>query len=104
MCAWVGRSWPTYPGICWLAGTHGALNIRHLTDVSHCKLHQYLCCNHEIKCQHRSHRGWPQGDMAPPGSADTSLVRKQMDTMAPTRPTELQESTSPQTCKSRPAR
>src|SRR5215831_15323722 len=33
--------------------------------------------------------------MALPGPARTSLVRKQMDTMAPTRPTELQESTSP---------
>ncbi len=33
--------------------------------------------------------------MALPGPAHTSLVRKQMDTMAPTRPTELQESTSP---------
>ena len=36
-----------------------------------------------------------QSDMALPGPAHTSLVRKQMDTMAPTRPTELQESTSP---------
>src|SRR5215510_1812759 len=33
--------------------------------------------------------------MASPGPAHTSLVRKQMDTMAPTRPTELHESTSP---------
>src|SRR5262250_332202 len=33
--------------------------------------------------------------MAIPGPAHTSLVRKQMDTMAPTRPTELQETTSP---------
>ena len=42
------------------AGTREALNIGQLTDVSHCKLHQYLCCNHEIKYQHRSHRGWPR--------------------------------------------
>jgi hypothetical protein len=41
------------------AGTREALNIGQLTDVSHCKLHQYLCCNYEIKYQHRSHRGWP---------------------------------------------
>jgi len=34
----------------------GVLNIGQLTDVSQCKLHQYLCCKHEIKCQHRSPR------------------------------------------------
>jgi hypothetical protein len=27
-----------------------AAKIRHLTDVSHCKLHQYLCCNGRFKC------------------------------------------------------
>ena len=32
-------------------GRRESLNIGHLTDVSHCKLHQYLCCNREIKCQ-----------------------------------------------------
>ena len=26
----------------------GTSNIRHLTDVSHCNLHQHLCCNREI--------------------------------------------------------
>jgi len=25
--------------------------IRQVTDVSHCKLHQYLSCNSEIACQ-----------------------------------------------------
>jgi hypothetical protein len=79
-----------------ISATHDALNIRHLTDVSHCKLHEYLCCNREIKCQKDLPRGLAaQGDMALPGPAHTSLVRKQMDTMAPTRPTELHESTSP---------
>jgi len=46
------------------AGAGDVLNIRHLTDVSHCKLHQYLCCNREIKCQQTwtgSPRGWPRG-------------------------------------------
>ena len=94
MCACVGRSGlhPRDPSAC---GYPRTLNIGHLTDVSQCKLHQYLCCNHEIKCQH-----WPrpglaaQSDMALPGPAHT-LVRKQMDTMAPTHPAELQESTSP---------
>ena len=28
-----------------------APKIRQLTDVSHCKLHQYLCCNSKIRCQ-----------------------------------------------------
>jgi hypothetical protein len=28
-------------------------NIRHLTDVSHCNLHQHLSCNREIKCLSR---------------------------------------------------
>ncbi len=28
----------------------GTSNIRHLTDVSHCNLHQHLCCNREINC------------------------------------------------------
>jgi hypothetical protein len=44
-----GAALPT-PGIRRLACTREALNIGHLTDVSHCKLHQYLCCNYEIKC------------------------------------------------------
>ena len=59
MCpCWQGRL--TCPGICRLADTRGTLNIGHLTDVSHCKLHQYLYCNHEIKYQQRSLRGWPR--------------------------------------------
>jgi len=29
--------------------------IGQLTDVSHCKLHQYLCCNGKIKYQ----AAWP---------------------------------------------
>jgi hypothetical protein len=38
-----------------------APKIRQLTDVSHCKLHQYLCCNGRIKCQavDRISRDWP---------------------------------------------
>src|SRR5262249_38170894 len=75
-----------------------ALNIRHLTDVSHCKLHQYLCCNSKVKCQQvdTDLPGWPRTALGGhPGPAHTSLVRKQMKTMAPTRPTELQEPTSP---------
>src|SRR5260370_30422598 len=38
-------------------------NIRHLTDVSHCKLHQHLSCNLEIKCQQVAIAlgAWPGG-------------------------------------------
>jgi hypothetical protein len=38
-------------------------NIGHLTDVSQCKLHQYLWCNRETKCQHSGpdlSQGWPR--------------------------------------------
>ena len=52
-----------YRGIPLRTGTRESLNIGHLTDVSHCKLHQYLCCNREIKCQqslHGSPQGWPR--------------------------------------------
>src|SRR5215467_15056398 len=45
-----------------MPGCRSASNIRHLTDVSHCKLHQHLCCNREIKCLGRLRsppRGWP---------------------------------------------
>jgi hypothetical protein len=47
-------------GIHRRAGTRELLNIGQLTDVSHCKLHQYLCCKREIKCQHRSPQGRAQ--------------------------------------------
>jgi hypothetical protein len=70
-----------------------ASNIRHLTDVSHCKLHQHLCCNPEIKCQAvvispgagRAER------QALSRTGSNSLVRKQMDTMAPIRRTALHQ-------------
>ena len=52
ICARVGIAAYT-PGTRWPADTREALNIGHLTDVSHCKLHQYLCCNREIKCQRK---------------------------------------------------
>jgi len=60
-------------------------------------LHQYLCCNSKIKCQQveRISPGLAALWCDRPGPAHTSLVRKQMDTMAPTRPTELQDPTSP---------
>jgi len=37
----------------WLAGRsrRRAPKIRQLTDVSHCKLQQYLCCNNKIARQ-----------------------------------------------------
>src|SRR5215467_15982487 len=43
-----------------MPGCRSASNIRHLTDVSHCNLHQHLCCNREIKCLGRL-RSSPRG-------------------------------------------
>jgi len=58
ICGCVGTSGLRTSGSAGLQIPARLLNIGQLTDVSHCKLHQYLCCNYEIKCQ-TDLPGWP---------------------------------------------
>jgi len=61
--------------------------IRQLTDVSHCKLHQHLCCNRKIGSSLTGSPGLAaQSEPCRPDRLPQPGKETQMDTMALTRP------------------